>query len=101
MEMIVAMKRAESVMEEMIIAMEAMESIMEPEAVEVIRPVERGIPVVEVAPRPNADEHSIHEIAWPPVTIRCAVIRIIGIKPVFANRRRVIEAVARPDLDAE
>lgn len=101
MEMVVAMKRAESIMEEMIISMETVESVMEPEAVEVIWPIESRIPVVEVAPRPNADEHSVSEIAWAPVTIRCAVIRIIGIKPVFAYRRRIVEAVARPNLDAE
>jgi hypothetical protein len=98
--MVIAAKAVESVMEAVIA--EAVESVMESEAaVEVKRTIEPRIPVVEVAPGPNADEHSVHEIAWTPVTIRCAVIRIIGIKAVFAHRRRIVITVAWPDLDAE
>lgn len=101
MEMVVAMKAAESVMKEMVVIVKAVEAVMEPEAVEIKRPVVGRIPVVEVAPWPNADEHSVYEIAWAPVTVGCAGIRIVRIKPVFAHRRRIVEAVARPDLDAE
>lgn len=98
--MVVATKAMESVVEPVIA--EAVEAIMEPEAaVKVKRPIEPRIPVVEVAPGPNADEHSVHEIVRAPVTIRCAVIWIIGIKPVFAHRRRIVITVAWPDLDAE
>ena len=98
--MVVAMKAVESVMEPVIA--EAVKAVMEPEAaVKVKRPIEPRIPVVEIAPGPNADEHSVHEVTWAPVTIRCAVIGIIGIKPVFAHWRRIVKTVARPDLDAE
>ena len=120
--MIVAMEAAESVMEmaiaaepvmEMTIATEAVaimeetvvtevtEAIMEPEAVEVKRPVVGRIPIVEVAPGAHADEHAVYEIVRAPVTIGRAGVRIVRIKPVFAHRRRIVNAVARPDLNAD
>lgn len=103
MEMVVAMKTSESimVMEEMVVVVEAVEAVMEPEAVEIIRPVVARIPVVEVAPGPNADEHSVHEVARTPVTVGRAIVGIVRIKPVWAHGRRIVEAVARSDLDAE
>lgn len=99
-EMVIAMKASESVMEEMVVA-EAVEAIMEPEAIEIKRPVVSRIPVIEVAPGADADEHSVYKIAWSPVTIRCAGVRIVRIKPPFAHRRRIVKAVTRPNLDAE
>jgi len=62
-------------------------------------PVTR-IPIIEVVPGADSDEDSVHEIIRAPVAIRRASIRIVGIKPVVANRGRIVETVIRADSDA-
>lgn len=98
-EMAVAME-AVAIMEEMVVT-EVMESVIEPEAVEIKRPVVGRIAIIEVAPRSNADEHSVHEICRSPVSIGCARIRIVGIKSPLTDWRRIVKTVTWPDLYAD
>jgi hypothetical protein len=58
------------------------------------------IPMIEVIPGANSDEDSVREVVRAPVTIRRASIRIVRIKPVVANRGRIVETVIRADSDA-
>jgi hypothetical protein len=84
------------------VAVEALESAPVPVATApIVRPVERRMGVVEAIPGAGADEHTAGEPLRTPVTIGCAVKRIIRIIPVRADRRRVVKAVIRtyPDTD--
>jgi hypothetical protein len=99
-EPVVIVKPAES-STEIVSVVEAAEAIMESEAaIEEKGPVIYGVREVEAVPRPNADEDPVHKIVRAPVTIGRAGERIVRIKPVRAHGRRVVKAVARPDLDA-
>src|SRR5215472_15188888 len=62
---------------------------------------ESGMHVVEVIPRPSADEHSVDEPIRTPITIGCAIKRIIRVIAPGAYRRRIVQAVARADLHAD
>jgi len=58
------------------------------------------IPMIEVVPGADSDEDSVHKIIGGPVSVMGTIIRIVGIKPVLANRGRIIETVIRADSDA-
>jgi hypothetical protein len=46
--------------------------------------------VVEVVPRPGADEHSVDEPIRTPITVGCAIKRIILVIAPGAYRRRIV-----------
>jgi hypothetical protein len=98
---VVIVKPAES-STEIVTVVEAAEAVMESEAtIEEKGSIVYGVREVEAVPRPNADEHSVHKIVRAPVTIGRAGERIVRIKPVRAHGRRIVKAVARPNLNAD
>jgi hypothetical protein len=100
-EPVVIVKPAESATE-IVIVMEAAEAVMESEAaIEEKGPIVYGVREVETVPRPNPDEHSVYKIVRAPVPIGRTGERIVRIKPIRAHRRRVVKAVARPNLNAD
>src|SRR5215472_9297124 len=62
---------------------------------------ESGMHVVEVIPGPSADEHSVDEPVRTPITVGCAIKRIIRVITPSAHRRRIVQAVARAYLHAD
>jgi hypothetical protein len=100
-ESVIVTEAAESVM-----VMEAMEvvTIMEAveaeAAVEVKRPVIYRTRVIEVVPGAGADKHAVHKPVGPVIAVGRAAKRIVGIKTVRADWRRVVNAVTGPDLNA-
>ena len=63
--------------------------------------VDVRMPVVEVIPGTDADEHAIHKIIRAPVAVGRATKRIIRIISVCADRGRIVITVIRANLDAD
>lgn len=84
---------AKSLTPEVIAIMEATE--------QAVALVDLGMPVVEVVPGADADEHAICKIIRTPIAVGCATKRIIRIISVGADRRRIVVAVIRTDLHAD
>ena len=63
--------------------------------------VDVRMPVVEVIPGTDADEHAIHKIIRAPVAVGRATKRIIRIISVCADRGRIVVTVIRTNLDAD
>ena len=100
-ESVIVTEPAESVMvmeaAEIVTIMEAVEAEA---AVEVKRPVIDRTRVIKVVPGARADKHAVHKPGGAVITVRRAAKRIIRIKTVIADWRRVVNAVSRPDLHA-
>lgn len=90
--MIMVMKTAKIVM--------IMEAVEPEAAIEVKRAVIHRTRVIEVVPGAGADKHAVNKPVGAVIAIRRAAKRIVGIKTVRADRRRVVYAVSRPDLHA-
>jgi len=98
---IVIVKTAEVIVAEAFPA-EAAEPFMEAEAtVEIIRAIEPRMRVIKVVPGTGTDKHAVHEPVRGVVTVRGASKRITWIKTIGANRRSVVNAVARANLHAD
>src|ERR1700743_1166477 len=69
--------------------------------IEIERPIETCVRIIEVGPGADADEHAVNKIIWAVIAVRRAVKRVCGIEAVFADRRRVVEAVRWADLNAD
>jgi hypothetical protein len=63
--------------------------------------IEHWVHVVEPIPRAGANEHAVGKPLRPPVTVRCATKRIVGIVSVRACRGNVVVAVVRTDMDTD
>lgn len=81
------------------VIMEPAETMVMESTDEKSAPVTR-IPVIEVVPGADSDEDAVHKIIRAPVAVRRTAIRIVGIKPIIANRRRIVETVVRADSDS-
>jgi len=98
---IVIVETAEVIVSEAFPA-EAAEPFMEAEAtVEIIRAIEPRMRVIKVVPGTGTDKHAVHEPVRGVVTVRGASKRITWIKTIGANRRSVVNAVARANLHAD
>src|SRR5258708_33151515 len=54
---------------------------------------------ISVIPRPGTDKDSVHKVARPIVTVRCAPIWIVRVIAIRASRRS--RYIARPNSDAD
>src|SRR5579864_7778320 len=63
--------------------------------------VKFGMPEIEVVPRTGTDEHTAVEPFRTPISIWRAIKRIIRIVAEFTDRRRIVIAVIRTELDTD
>lgn len=93
---------AEARAAEPVTIVEAFKPAMEAKAAAYIkRPVEAGMRVIEVVPGACADKDTACEPLRAVVAIRRAAKRVIRIKPVFAHRGCIVNAVSRSYLYAD
>ena len=68
-----------------------METVVKAPAVKAV--AKEASTMESMEPRAHADKHAVHEVIRAPIAVRRAVIRVIIVIPVTANRRRPIITV--------